>query len=763
MLAPQLEETVNRAFQYATDQRQDYVTLEHLLLALLDDPDALEVFTALGLDVLDLKNELLEYLEDIPKVNTKEPTVPKPTSSLQRVIQRAVVHVQSSGIKEATGATVLVALFSEHDSDAVLFLSDFDITRMDVLNYVAHGVTPQITIIEEKKATSASKDKATPPKKSALESFCTNLNQQAEDNKIDPLIGRYKEVERCIQVLARRQKNNPLLIGEPGVGKTAIAQGLAKNIVEKKVPEAIQNAVIFALDLGALIAGTRYRGDFEERLKQVLEELKKIDQPILFIDEIHTLVGAGATHGGSMDASNLLKPALASGMLRCIGATTYKDYKASFEKDLALARRFQKIDVVEPTRKEATQILEGLRPVFEEYHGVKFTRDALQAAVDLSARHLHDKKLPDKAIDVIDEVGAHHKIYGKTKKIDVKQVEEVIAKMARIPPRSVSKDDESSLKNLDKHLRRVIFGQDKAVTALVDAYKLARAGLHNPQKPIGSYLFTGPTGVGKTEVARQFAQILGIELLRFDMSEYIERHAISRLIGTPPGYVGFDQGGALTDAVDKNPHCLVLLDEIEKAHPDLFNILLQVMDYGKLTDHTGKSVDFRNVILVMTTNAGAEELSKAPMGFGRTSREGDDKDAIKRLFTPEFRNRLDAVIPFDALSRPIVLQIVEKFIMELEAQLTEKNIIIDVSRKAKDWLIDRGFDTLMGARPMERVLAEHIKKPLSEEILFGELKKGGIAKVDLVKDQLILKVEKPKDPTEKGALKGKKKLKKADA
>lgn len=761
MLAPQLEETVNRAFQYASDQNQDYVTLEHLLLALLDDPDALEVFTALGLDILELKNELSEYLEDIPKVNSKDPTVPKPTSSLQRVIQRAVVHVQSSGIKEATGATVLVALFSEHDSDAVLFLSDFDITRMDVLNYVAHGVTPQITIIEEKKATA--KEKTAPPKKSALESYCTNLNLLAKDNKIDPLIGRGKEIERSIQVLARRQKNNPLLIGEPGVGKTAIAQGLAKNIVEGKVPEAIAKAEIFALDLGALIAGTRYRGDFEERLKQVLEELKKIEQPILFIDEIHTLVGAGATHGGSMDASNLLKPALASGMLRCIGATTYKDFKASFDKDQALARRFQKIDVAEPTRSEATQILEGLRPVFEEYHGIKFTRDALQAAVDLSARHLHDRKLPDKAIDVIDEVGAHHKIYGKTKKVDVKQVEEVIAKMARIPPRSITRDDESSLKSLDKHLKRVIFGQDKAVTTLVDAYKLARAGLHNPQKPIGSYLFSGPTGVGKTEVARQFSEILGIELIRFDMSEYIERHAISRLIGTPPGYVGYDQGGALTDAVDKNPHCLVLLDEVEKAHPDLFNILLQVMDYGKLTDHTGKSIDFRNVILVMTTNAGAEELSKAPMGFGRTTRSGDDKDAIKRLFTPEFRNRLDAVIPFDPLSRPIVLQIVDKFIMQLEAQLTEKNIIIDVSRKAKDWLIDKGFDSAMGARPMERVLAEHIKKPLSEEILFGELKKGGIAKIDLVNDKIILEVEKPKSSTSQGRAKGKKsKVKKAN-
>lgn len=761
MLAPQLEETVNRAFQYASDQNQDYVTLEHLLLALLDDPDALEVFTALGLDILELKNELSEYLEDIPKVNSKDPTVPKPTSSLQRVIQRAVVHVQSSGIKEATGATVLVALFSEHDSDAVLFLSDFDITRMDVLNYVAHGVTPQITIIEEKKATA--KEKTAPPKKSALESYCTNLNLLAKDNKIDPLIGRGKEIERSIQVLARRQKNNPLLIGEPGVGKTAIAQGLAKNIVEGKVPEAIAKAEIFALDLGALIAGTRYRGDFEERLKQVLEELKKIEQPILFIDEIHTLVGAGATHGGSMDASNLLKPALASGMLRCIGATTYKDFKASFDKDQALARRFQKIDVAEPTCSEATQILEGLRPVFEEYHGIKFTRDALQAAVDLSARHLHDRKLPDKAIDVIDEVGAHHKIYGKTKKVDVKQVEEVIAKMARIPPRSITRDDESSLKSLDKHLKRVIFGQDKAVTTLVDAYKLARAGLHNPQKPIGSYLFSGPTGVGKTEVARQFSEILGIELIRFDMSEYIERHAISRLIGTPPGYVGYDQGGALTDAVDKNPHCLVLLDEVEKAHPDLFNILLQVMDYGKLTDHTGKSIDFRNVILVMTTNAGAEELSKAPMGFGRTTRSGDDKDAIKRLFTPEFRNRLDAVIPFDPLSRPIVLQIVDKFIMQLEAQLTEKNIIIDVSRKAKDWLIDKGFDSAMGARPMERVLAEHIKKPLSEEILFGELKKGGIAKIDLVNDKIILEVEKPKSSTSQGRAKGKKsKVKKAN-
>jgi ATP-dependent Clp protease ATP-binding subunit ClpA len=745
MLSSPLEETINRAFLTASEFHHEYATLEHLLLALLDDPDAKEVLEGLGLDIKLFRDELLAYLADLPMSLGESPKdIPKPSAGLQRVIQRALVHVQSSGIKEATGATVLVALFGEHESDAVGFLMDHDVNRLDVLNFIAHGISKQLhSYLPKKEGAEGAKSNPDPKKekKPALEDFCRNLNEMAKTGKIDPLIGRHTEIERAIQILCRRTKNNPLLIGDPGVGKTAIAYGLAKQIAEGDVPDHLKEAVIFALDLGSLLAGTRYRGDFEERLKQILIELQQHKFPILFIDEIHTIVGAGATHGGGMDASNLLKPALANGELRCIGSTTYKDYKASFEKDQAFSRRFQKIDIGEPSVPEALKILEGLKSAYEDYHQVTFTDEALEAVVTLAQRHLSDRKLPDTAIDVLDETASHQKVFGDiTKKIDVKEVEEVIAKMAKIPERSVSKNDLTLLKDLTKNLKHVIYGQDQAINVLVDAYKFARAGLRDPQKPIGSYLLTGPTGVGKTEVAKQFARFLGIELIRFDMSEYMEKHSISRLIGTPPGYVGFDQGGLLTDAVDKRPHSIVLMDEIEKAHPDLFNILLQVMDYGKLTDHTGKSVDFRNVILIMTTNAGAEELAKPAIGFGQNIRTGDDEEAIKRLFTPEFRNRLDSIIRFKGLTPEIVGKVVDKFILELEAQLSEKNVIIRLNEEARLWLTHKGYDPLYGARPMARIIAEHIKKPMADEILFGGLQKGGIAEFSKEGDGLILKI-----------------------
>jgi len=669
----------------------------------------------------------------------------KPTAGFQRVIQRAVIHVQSSGREEVSGANVLVAIFAERESHAAYFLQEQQMTRYDAVNYISHGIakrpgagdsrTPRGTEEEQQGEAGAAGGEEGGKKgkqQDALTAYCVNLNNKAKSGRIDPLIGRESEISRTIQVLCRRSKNNPLYVGDPGVGKTAIAEGLAKRIVEGTVPEVLAGATIFALDMGTLLAGTRYRGDFEERLKQVVKELEDYPGAILFIDEIHTVIGAGATSGGAMDASNLLKPALSSGLIRCIGSTTYKEFRQFFEKDRALVRRFQKIDVNEPTVPDTIEIMKGLKPYFEEFHKVRYTADAIKAAVELSARYINDRKLPDKAIDVIDETGASQMLLPENKRkktIGLKEIEATVATMARIPPKTVSADDEKVLANLEAELKRVVYGQDTAITALTSAIKLARAGLREPEKPIGSYLFSGPTGVGKTEVAKQLAASLGVELLRFDMSEYMERHTVSRLIGAPPGYVGFDQGGLLTDGVDQHPHCVLLLDEVEKAHPDLFNILLQVMDHGKLTDHNGKQIDFRNVILIMTTNAGAQDMARAAIGFGSTKREGDDMEAINRLFTPEFRNRLDAIIPFGSLPVPVIHQVVQKFVMQLEAQLSERGVTFDLSPDAIAWLADKGYDERMGARPLGRVIQEHIKKPLAEEVLFGKLKKGGTVRV----------------------------------
>jgi ATP-dependent Clp protease ATP-binding subunit ClpA len=653
-------------------------------------------------------------------------------------VQRSVIHVQSSGRDEVTGANVLVAIFSERESHAVYFLQSQDMSRLDAVNYIAHGIAKVQS--EGRRRTVHGSDEEAGTEKvvrkghEALDSYCVDLNRKAREGRIDPLIGREAEVERTIQILCRRNKNNPLFVGDPGVGKTALAEGLAWRIVRGDVPDVLKNATIFALDMGSLLAGTRYRGDFEERLKNVISELEAMPGAILFIDEIHTVVGAGATSGGSMDASNILKPSLASGTLRCIGSTTYKEYRNHFEKDRALVRRFQKIDVYEPSLEDAIKILQGLKTCFESHHSVKYTSEAIKAAVELSARYINDRKLPDKAIDVIDEVGAARMLLPPNKRrtvVTVRDVEEVVAKIARIPPKSVSTDDKKALATLERDLKTVVFGQDKAIDALASAIKLARAGLREPEKPIGCYLFSGPTGVGKTEVARQLALIMGIELVRFDMSEYMERHSISRLIGAPPGYVGFDQGGLLTDAIDKQPHAVLLLDEIEKAHPDLFNILLQVMDHGKLTDHNGKSVDFRNVILIMTTNAGASELAKPAIGFERETRIGDDEEAIERMFTPEFRNRLDAVIGFASLAPEVVQRVVDKFVMQLEAQLADRQVTIELSDEARQWLAEKGYDQRFGARPLGRVIQEHIKKALAEELLFGKLAKGGIVRVTM--------------------------------
>ncbi len=741
-----LEQTLHRALAVASERRHEYATLEHLLLSLLDDAEAAAVMRACSVDIEALRKSLVGYIEhELDNLTTELHEDPKPTSGFQRVIQRAVIHVQSSGREEVTGANVLVAIFAERESHAAYFLQEQEMTRYDAVNYISHGIAKRPGMNDAGKAPRGveeevdrtetareSKDQDPKKKETALEAYCINLNNKARDGRIDPLIGREPEVLRTIQVLCRRQKNNPLLVGDPGVGKTAIAEGLARKIVKGETPEVLIGATVYALDMGALLAGTRYRGDFEERLKQVMKEIEQHKKAILFIDEIHTVIGAGATSGGSMDASNLLKPALAQGGLRCIGSTTYKEFRQYFEKDRALVRRFQKIDVNEPSIPDTIEILKGLKPYFEEFHKLRYTQDAVKAAVELSARYIHDRKLPDKAIDVIDETGASQMLTPEPKRkrvIGVKEIEATIATMARIPPKSVSKDDAEVLKNLDATLRRVVYGQDEAIAALVAAIKLARAGLRDMEKPIGSYLFSGPTGVGKTEVANQLAKALGVEMVRFDMSEYMERHTVSRLIGAPPGYVGFEQGGLLTDAIDQHPHSVLLLDEIEKAHPDLYNILLQVMDHGKLTDHNGKQISFRNVILVMTTNAGAADMAKASFGFTQNKRTGDDVEAINRMFAPEFRNRLDAIVPFSHLPTEVIAKVVDKFVMQLEAQLADRNVSIELSDEARLWLIERGYDESMGARPMARVIQTHIKTPLADEVLFGRLKSGGTVRV----------------------------------
>lgn len=760
MLSRRLEKTLHKALDFANQRRHEYATLEHLLLALIEDQDAVAVFRACGVDLEQLKRDLLQYIEtDLANLVGARPEEAKPTAGFQRVVQRAVIHVQSSGRAEVTGANVLVALFSERESHAVFFLQEQKMSRFDAVNYISHGITkaaggaerPDRSEARRIREANSTEDETTTEKPSkrgheALDNYCVNLNKKALLGKIDPLIGRESEVDRTIQILCRRTKNNPLYVGDPGVGKTAIAEGLARRIVHKEVPDVLLDATIFSLDMGALLAGTRYRGDFEERLKAVLSEIEHHPKAILFIDEIHTVIGAGATSGGAMDASNLLKPALAAGHLRCVGSTTYKEYRTHFEKDRALVRRFQKIDVAEPSVDDSIKILRGLKSYYEEHHHVRYTADAIKAAVELSSRYITDRKLPDKAIDVIDEVGAAQMILPQPKRkktITVKDVEGVVAKIARIPAKSVSSDDRTVLKNLDRDLKTVVFGQDQAIDALSTAIKLARAGLREAKKPIGSYLFSGPTGVGKTEIARQLAKVLGIELVRFDMSEYMERHSVSRLIGAPPGYVGFEQGGLLTDAVDQHPHVVLLLDEIEKAHNDLFNILLQVMDHGRLTDHNGKSVDFRNVILIMTTNAGASDLAKPAIGFERVGREGADTEAIERLFTPEFRNRLDAIIPFAPLSPETMNLVVDKFIIELEAQLSERHVVIELSKAARDWLSTKGYDAKYGARPLARVIQDYVKKPLAEELLFGKLARGGTVMVDVVDDKLTFTFAEP--------------------
>jgi len=745
-----LEKALHQAMNLARERNHEFATLEHLLLALTDDRETIAVLTGCDVDIDALKSDLEDFInEELDSLIVANGQDARPTAAFQRVIQRAVIHVQSSGREEVTGANVLVAIFAERESHAAYFLEQQDMSRLDAVNFISHGITKSGPSEERKVRGSEDGDGsaeggAEAKKSSALADFCVNLNERARQGKIDPLIGRDAELRRTIQILCRRSKNNPLYVGEAGVGKTAIAEGLARKIVEGDVPEVLKEAVIYSLDMGSLLAGTRYRGDFEERLKAVMKELEKLPNAVLFIDEIHTMIGAGATSGGALDASNLLKPALASGAIRCIGSTTYKEYRQFFEKDRALVRRFQKIDVNEPTVPDAIEIVKGLRPYFEEFHKVKYTDEALKAAVELSARYINDRKLPDKAIDVLDETGASQMLLTEDKRkkvIDVEDIEATIATIARIPPKSVSKSDAELLSSLETSLKTVVFGQDVAITALSSAIKLARAGLREPEKPIGSYLFTGPTGVGKTEVAKQLADTLGVELLRFDMSEYMERHTVSRLIGAPPGYVGFDQGGLLTDGVDQHPHCVVLLDEIEKAHPDLYNILLQVMDHGKLTDHNGKSVDFRNVILIMTSNVGAMDLQKAPIGFGRKREQGDDEEAINRLFTPEFRNRLDAIISFAPLPREVVRRVVEKFVLQLEGQLAERGVTINLTPEAADWLAERGYDERMGARPLGRVIQEHIKKPLADQVLFGELVNGGTVTVAVVGEGREAKLE----------------------
>jgi ATP-dependent Clp protease ATP-binding subunit ClpA len=742
---------------FANQRKHEYATLEHLLLSLADDQEAAAVMKACEVDLSALKKSLLNYLDtELKSLVVDDGEDAKPTAGFQRVIQRAVIHVQSSGREEVTGANVLVAIFSERESHAAYFLQEQDMTRYDAVNFIAHGIAKKAGASEAravKGATEGDSEEKPPSAKSpgeALDAYCVNLNEKAKQGKVDPLIGRTAEVERAIQILCRRTKNNPLLVGDPGVGKTAIAEGLARKIVNHQVPDVLEGATIFSLDMGALLAGTRYRGDFEERVKQVVKELEAHPNAVLFIDEIHTVIGAGATSGGAMDASNLLKPALASGTLRCMGSTTYKEFRQHFEKDRALVRRFQKIDVNEPTVEDTIKILKGLKTYYEDFHKLRYTNEALKVAVELSAKYITDRKLPDKAIDIIDEAGASQMLLpeGRRKKtIGVKEIETVVAKIARIPPKSVSKSDAESLRELERDLKRVVFGQEDAIVQLSAAMKMARAGLRDANKPIGCYLFSGPTGTGKTETAKQLSQTLGIEMLRFDMSEYMERHTVSRLIGAPPGYVGHDQGGLLTDAVDQHPHAVVLLDEIEKAHPDVYNILLQVMDHGVLTDAVGKKVDFRNVILIMTTNAGAADAQRNTIGFGRGRAEDEEEQAIKRVFTPEFRNRLDAVVGFKALTPEIIRLVVQKFILQLEGQLADRHVTIETSDDAADWLAKNGFDELYGARPLARVIQEHIKKPLADEILFGKLTRGGHVRVELKDGKLVFDIDAPANPS----------------
>jgi len=770
--SPHLEETFHRALVAANTRRHEYATLEHLLLGLIDDLEAASVMKACKVDLELLRRQVERYLdEDLESLEVDDEAVEAtPTAGFQRVVQRAILHVQSSGRAEMTGANLLVALFSERESHAVYYLQSQDMSRLDAVNYISHGIAKVEGLSESRLITGADEPLGEgdthaeetgegKPEHEALAAYCVDLNQKARDGDIDPLIGREAEVERAVQILCRRSKNNPLFVGDSGVGKTAIAEGLARRIIEEDVPEVLYNATIFSLDMGSLLAGTRYRGDFEERLKAVVTELESIEGAVLFVDEIHTVIGAGATSGGAMDASNLLKPALASGAIRCMGSTTYKEFRSHFEKDRALLRRFQKIDVAEPSLADTIKILQGLKPYFEAHHKIRYTNDAIKAAVELADRYITDRKLPDKAIDVIDETGAAQMLVvpsRRKKTVGVRDIEAVVAKIARIPPKSVSRDETRSMQTLEDDLKRVVYGQNKAIDALSAAIKMSRAGLREPNKPIGSYLFSGPTGVGKTEVAKQLSSLMGVELHRFDMSEYMERHSISRLIGAPPGYVGFDQGGLLTDAVDQHPHCVLLLDEVEKAHPDLFNVLLQVMDNGTLTDHSGKKIDFRNVVLIMTTNAGAQRMSQAAIGFGRQTNDGADVEAIEKLFSPEFRNRLDAIIPFDYLPPEIVQRVVGKFVLELELQLADRNVDISLSEEAVNWLVERGYDKMYGARPLSRVIQEHIKKPLADELLFGGLAKGGEVVVRVKDDKLTFeisphapKAKKSKPPTVK--------------
>lgn len=760
MITKELEQTLQYAFSIAEEENHEYVTLEHLLLALTDDINAVEVLEACDVNITNLQTDLVSFIEnELQPIIRDFPIDPKPTISFQRVVQRAAIQVQSSGKQDVSGANILVSMLEESESYAVFKLKEQGVERIDVLNYVSHGIaknpkkskTKKIKGIqdaqEQLSKAQALNQNIDQEEEGPLSEYCINLNKKAQRDEIDPLIGRQDELDRTVQVLCRRTKNNPLFVGDPGVGKTALAEGLARRIHLGEVPEVLKNSTIYSLDMGSLLAGSKYRGDFEERLKAVTKALEEEENAILFIDEIHNVIGAGATTSGSMDASNLLKPTLASGKIRCIGSSTYKEFRNNFEKDRALVRRFQKIDVNEPTTEDAIKILEGLRPYYEKHHNVKYPKTTIEAAVKLSLKYIHENKLPDKAIDVIDEVGASRKLLPKNKRkktVSVEEIEQVVAKIARIPEKSVSASDRKALKNLNKELKKVVFGQDKAIELLSSQIKLSRAGLREPEKPVGNYLFSGPTGVGKTEIAKQLAAIMGIELKRFDMSEYMEKHSVARLIGTPPGYVGFDQGGLLTDAVDQHPHCVLLLDEIEKAHHDLFNILLQVMDHGKLTDNNGKEVDFSNVVLIMTTNAGAADLTKPPLGFNQDARVGDDKEAIERMFTPEFRNRLDAVIGFDNLPIKVVEKIVDKFIKELEEQLEEKKVSIKIKPKARKWLAKKGYDPTYGARPLSRVIQENIKKPLAEELLFGKLKKGGTVEIDKNKDGIKLVYEKEK-------------------